>query len=131
MNRGALPYSITSSARAMSVGGTSRPSAMAVGRFNSSIGYHRNDARTDENGFAKSSGVRKSTKVVLGRVLINAQIAAVTRLLCDYAIWGSKRFWVRTLSFALNKSIHCKVPVSFQARGHSCADPRGQAAVRC
>jgi hypothetical protein len=32
---------------------------------NSSLGYHRNDARTAENGFATSSGVSKSAKVVL------------------------------------------------------------------
>jgi SRSO17 transposase len=31
----------------------------------SSLGYHRNDARTAENGFATSSGVSKSAKVVL------------------------------------------------------------------
>jgi hypothetical protein len=38
---------------------------------NSSLARHRNDARTAENGFATSSGVSKSAKVVLGRVLIN------------------------------------------------------------
>src|SRR5262249_55308377 len=32
---------------------------------NSSLGYHRSDARTAENGFATSSGVSKSAKVVL------------------------------------------------------------------
>src|SRR2546423_15109870 len=37
---------------------------------NSSLGYHRNNARTAENGFATSSAVSKSAKVVLGRVLI-------------------------------------------------------------
>src|SRR5262249_27397393 len=38
---------------------------------NSSLGYHRSDARTAENGFATSSGVSQSAKVVLGRALIN------------------------------------------------------------
>src|SRR5262245_8418519 len=33
---------------------------------NSSLGHHRNDARTAGNGFATSSGVSKSAKVVLG-----------------------------------------------------------------
>src|SRR5262245_31556734 len=37
---------------------------------NSSLGYHRNDAHTAENGFAASSGMSESAKVVLGRVLI-------------------------------------------------------------
>src|SRR6266498_3077432 len=32
---------------------------------NSSLGYHRNDARTAENGFAAKSSVNKSAKVVL------------------------------------------------------------------
>jgi phosphate-selective porin len=32
---------------------------------NSSLGYHRNDARTAENGFATSSGVSQFAKVVL------------------------------------------------------------------
>src|SRR5262245_21812785 len=32
---------------------------------NLSLGYHRNDARTAKNGFATSSGVSKSAKVVL------------------------------------------------------------------
>src|SRR6266404_5770375 len=39
---------------------------------NSSRDYRRCDARIVENGFAASSGVSKSAKVVLGRVLINA-----------------------------------------------------------
>src|SRR5205807_8477653 len=43
---------------------------------NSSLDYRRSDARIVKNGFAASSGVSKSAKVVLGRVLINAQIAA-------------------------------------------------------
>src|SRR5262249_30329666 len=43
---------------------------------NFSLDYRRSDARIVENGFAASSGVSKSAKVVLGRVLINAQIAA-------------------------------------------------------
>src|SRR5262245_5386299 len=34
---------------------------------NSSLGYHRNDARTAKNGFATSSGVSKSAKGVLGK----------------------------------------------------------------
>src|SRR2546426_5945858 len=41
---------------------------------NSSLDYRRSDARIVKNGFAASSGVSKSAKVVLGRVLINAQI---------------------------------------------------------
>src|SRR6516165_11972388 len=36
------------------------------------LGYHRNDARTAENGFATSSGVSESAKVMLGRVLIKS-----------------------------------------------------------
>jgi len=40
--------------------------------LDSSLGYHRNDARTAENGFATSSGVSKSAKVMLGRVLIKS-----------------------------------------------------------
>src|SRR5215813_7510239 len=39
---------------------------------NFSLDYRRSDARIVENGFAASSGVSKSAKVVLGRVLINA-----------------------------------------------------------
>src|SRR5512133_2951586 len=39
---------------------------------NSSLDYRRSDARIVENGFAASSGVSKSAKVVLGRVPINA-----------------------------------------------------------
>src|ERR1700730_9873706 len=35
---------------------------------NSSPSYHRNDARTAENGFAGTSSVNKSAKVVLGSV---------------------------------------------------------------
>src|SRR5262249_15303358 len=41
---------------------------------NSSLGYHRSDARTAENGFATSSGVSKSAKVVLGSRLIKSTI---------------------------------------------------------
>src|SRR5262245_41344748 len=37
---------------------------------NSSLDYRRSDARIVENGSAASSGVSKSAKVVLGRVLI-------------------------------------------------------------
>src|SRR6266545_3626316 len=44
---------------------------------NSSLDYRRSDARIAENGFAAGSGVSKSAKVVLGLVLINAQIAAL------------------------------------------------------
>ena len=36
---------------------------------NSSLGYHRNDARIAESGFATSSGVSKSAKVVLAQRL--------------------------------------------------------------
>src|SRR5262245_19187150 len=42
----------------------------------SSLEYHRSDARIAENGFAAGSGMSNSAKVGLGRVLINAQIAA-------------------------------------------------------
>jgi hypothetical protein len=39
---------------------------------NSSVGYHRNDDRTAENGFAGKSSVNKSAKVVLdGKILDN------------------------------------------------------------
>src|SRR5215831_18559770 len=38
---------------------------------NSSLDHRRSDARTAENGSATLSGVSKSAKVVLGRVLIN------------------------------------------------------------
>jgi tripartite-type tricarboxylate transporter receptor subunit TctC len=38
------------------------------GKSNSSLGHHRNDARTAGNGFATSSGVSKSAKVVLGSI---------------------------------------------------------------
>src|SRR5262245_5097593 len=41
---------------------------------NSSLGYHRNDAHTAENGFAASSGMSESAKVVLGRILINRPV---------------------------------------------------------
>jgi hypothetical protein len=45
---------------------------------NPSLDYRRSDARIVENGFATSGGLNKSAKVVLGRVLINAQIAATS-----------------------------------------------------
>src|SRR5215469_10572456 len=52
-----------------------RPSRLcqpcATPSSNSSLGYRRSDARIVENGFATSSGMNKSAKVVLGRVLIN------------------------------------------------------------
>src|SRR5262245_38663861 len=35
---------------------------------NSSLGYHRNDAHTAENGFAASSGMSETAKVVLEHV---------------------------------------------------------------
>jgi hypothetical protein len=35
---------------------------------NSSLGYHRNDARTAANGFAAKGSVNEPAKVVLGRV---------------------------------------------------------------
>jgi hypothetical protein len=38
---------------------------------NSSLYYHHSAARIAENGFATSSSVSKSAKVVLGRELIN------------------------------------------------------------
>jgi hypothetical protein len=37
------------------------------------LDYRRSDARIVENGFAASSGVSKSAKVVLGRGLINTE----------------------------------------------------------
>ena len=46
-----------------------RPSATPSSR--SSLNCHRNDARTVKNGLASRSGVSKSAKVVLDRVLIN------------------------------------------------------------
>src|SRR6266536_2582796 len=39
---------------------------------NSSLDYRRSDARIVKNGFAASSSVNKSAKVVLGRELINS-----------------------------------------------------------
>jgi len=39
---------------------------------NSSLNHHRSDVRVAENGFATSSGVSKSAKVVLGCGLISA-----------------------------------------------------------
>src|SRR5262249_61878755 len=45
------------------------PCATPFSKF--SLDYRRNDARIVENGFAASSGVSKSAKVVLGRVLIS------------------------------------------------------------
>src|SRR5437867_1460300 len=42
---------------------------------NSSLDCRRNVARTAEGGFATHSGVSKSAKVVLGRVLINPECA--------------------------------------------------------
>src|SRR5262249_17388391 len=44
---------------------------------NSSLDYRRSDARIVENGFATSSGMNKSAKVVLGRVLINRDCSAI------------------------------------------------------
>src|SRR5262249_37323556 len=40
---------------------------------------HRSDARTAENGFATSSGVSKSAKVVLGRALIKTRLSGLPR----------------------------------------------------
>src|SRR5215467_3021009 len=52
-----------------------RPSRLcqpcATPSSDSSLDYRRDDARIVENGFATSSGMNKSAKVVLGRVLIN------------------------------------------------------------
>src|SRR5215471_17390658 len=51
-----------------------RPSRLcqpcATPSSNSSLGYRRSDARIVENGFATSSGMNKSAKVVLGRLLL-------------------------------------------------------------
>src|SRR5262249_5668535 len=41
---------------------------------NWSLGHHRSDARTAENGFAAQSGVNKSAKVVLGQAHLPADI---------------------------------------------------------
>ena len=53
-----------------------RPSQLcqpcATPSSNSSLDHHRSDVRIAENGFATSSGVSKSAKVMLGRGLINA-----------------------------------------------------------
>src|SRR5512132_3307917 len=46
---------------------------------NSSLDYRRSDARIVENGFAASSGVSKSAKVVLGRRLIKRAALARSR----------------------------------------------------
>jgi hypothetical protein len=48
---------------------------------NFSLDYRRSDARIVENGFAASSGMSKSAKVVLGRVLINRAAIAECPLL--------------------------------------------------
>src|SRR4051812_16415958 len=52
-----------------------RPSPLyqpcATPSSNSSLDHHRSDVRIAENGFATSSGVSESAKVVLGRELIN------------------------------------------------------------
>src|SRR2546426_37962 len=40
---------------------------------NSSLDYRRSDARIAENGFAAGSGVSKSAKVVLERILIKTR----------------------------------------------------------
>ena len=50
----------------LSVGVAGMPSS------NSSLNHHRSDVRVAENGFATSSGVSKSAKVVLGCELISA-----------------------------------------------------------
>ena len=54
-----------------------RPSRLyqpcATPSSNSSLDHHRSDVRIAENGFATSSSVSESAKVVLGRVLINAR----------------------------------------------------------
>src|SRR5262249_10634895 len=65
----------------------------------------------------------QTAKVVLGCVLINAQIAAGLRAYFAVTLYESKRFCVRALSFALNKSIHCKVPVSFPKISTDCKLP--------
>src|SRR5262249_58449377 len=49
---------------------------------NLSPGYHRNDAHTAENGFATTSSMSKSAKVVLGRVLINRDFSPMPTLPC-------------------------------------------------
>src|SRR5438034_9111995 len=48
---------------------------------NSSLDHRRSDARAAENGFAAKSSVNKSTKVVLGRVLIKSPSRS--------AFWGN------------------------------------------
>src|SRR5215813_3997197 len=47
---------------------------------NSSLGYHRNDARTAENGFAGKSSVIKSAKVVLGPPFLGLALTKGQRL---------------------------------------------------
>src|SRR5262249_21275692 len=47
---------------------------------NFSLDYRRSDARIVENGFAASSGMSKSAKVVLGRVLIKLRVVTAIPL---------------------------------------------------
>src|SRR5262249_42778724 len=53
------------------------PCATPFSKF--SLDCRRNDARIVENGFATTSGVSKSAKVVLGRVLIKSRLVTETR----------------------------------------------------
>src|SRR5512132_3284897 len=46
---------------------------------NSSLDYRRSDARIVENGFAASSGVSKSAKVVLGLIYFEKRLASANR----------------------------------------------------
>src|SRR5947207_8486057 len=58
---------------------------------NSSLGYHRNSARTAENGFATSSAVSKSAKVVLALLWQNLSGTGFpNRFFCDSWVVG---FW--------------------------------------
>src|SRR5262245_35073902 len=50
---------------------------------NSSLGYHRNDAHTAENGFAASSGMSESAKVVIASVAHQATGGGELSVLVD------------------------------------------------
>ena len=52
--------------------------AVATPSSSSSLDYRRSNARIAENGFATSSGVSKSAKVVLRRVLIKSTLVTAT-----------------------------------------------------
>jgi hypothetical protein len=76
------------------------PCATPFSKF--SLDYRRNDARIVENGFAASSGVSKSAKVVLGRVLINLDCWAIAAAAND--VCGLRRRMFRRFSAAVATS---------------------------